>query len=112
MLPAFIVNRWGEDRLTSAAVMWWDVTPSKDRAQEASSLQVVGQAIAQLRDALALYGRELDIDTICSRFGVPIAGDRDGDGKPEVAPAIRGDKPVEQGIRQVSISETETREAA
>lgn len=113
MLPAFIVNRWGEERLKSAAVMWWDVTPSKDRAQEASSLQVVGQAIAQLRDALALYGRELDIDTICSRFGVPIAGDRDGDGRPEVAPAIHAE-PIEQGIPAVSIARTEdeTREAA
>jgi phage gp29-like protein len=94
-LPAFIVTRWGEAALSRAAVMWWDVTPSKDRAQEANSLQVVGQAIAQLRDALAAYGRELDIDALCARFGVPIAGDRDGDGSPEQAPEVRAIRPVE-----------------
>jgi hypothetical protein len=98
MLPAFIVNRWGEERLASSAVCWWDVTPSKDRAQEANSLQVVGQAIVQLREALTLYGRELDIDALCSRFGVPVAGDRDGDGRPDVEPAQPSLRAVEDDV--------------
>lgn len=101
MLPVFIANRWGLERLSSPAVMSWDVTPSKDRAQEASSLQIVGQAISQLRDALALYGRELDIDSLCARFGVPVAGDRDGDGKPEVEPQVRAVAPLEDDEQDV-----------
>jgi hypothetical protein len=82
-LPAFIVARWGEERLASSVVMGWDVTPPKDRAQEATSMQVVAGAITTLSTALAQYGRTLDIDAMCSRFGIPVAGDVDGDGKPD-----------------------------
>lgn len=83
-IPAFIASRYGAERLlTSSVVMGWDVTPPKDRTQEAASMQGAASAITLLRDALATYGRDLDIDAMCSRFGIPIAGDMDGDGKPD-----------------------------
>lgn len=108
-IPVFIVLRWGEERLDSAVVMWWDVTPPKDRAQEAQSLVSVAQAITQLREALSAYGRALDIDAMCSRFGVPIAGDVDGDGRPDDGTADK-----RPGLRLVEdpVEDDDTQEAA
>ena len=64
----------------------WDVTPPRDRAAEAQSLLATAQAITQLTEALKMHGRELDVDAICARFSVPVAGDLNGDGRPDVAP--------------------------
>lgn len=87
-IPVYVAVRFGEDRLaTSSVVMGWDVTPPKDRSQEATSLQVAATAITALDQALVAHGRKLDIDAVCSRFGIPVAGDQDGDGKPDAQPA-------------------------
>lgn len=82
-IPPFVLERWGEDALDNSACVEWDVTPAKDRAAEAQSLATTATAIVQLTDALAAHGRKLDIDAVCSRFGVPVLGDVDGDGKPD-----------------------------
>jgi hypothetical protein len=73
-LPAWVANVWGEDRLAECPTMGWDVTPPKDRQAEALSLQTVGQAITTMIDALEREGsgRELDVDALCTRFGVPL----------------------------------------
>ncbi len=72
ILPAFIVSRFGEDALDAGAVVEWDVTPPKDRTAEAAALQGVATAITTLSEALAAHGKELDVDAICTRFGVPV----------------------------------------
>lgn len=82
-IPPFVLKMFGEEALRNPAVVMWDVTPPKDRSAEASSLGMVATAIVQLTEALAAHGRELDVDTVCSRFAVPVKGDRDGDGRPE-----------------------------
>jgi Protein of unknown function (DUF935) len=82
-IPQFVVRRFGPSALEQSAVVEWDVQPAKDRASEAASLVATAQAISQLRDALALYGRELDVEAVCVRFGVPVRGDIDGDGAPD-----------------------------
>lgn len=89
-LPAYILKVWGEDALRRSVVVEWDVTPPKDRNAEAQSLTTTAQAITQLKDALAAHDRQLDIDTICARFGVPVLGDTNGDGRPD---GQTGDKP-------------------
>ena len=85
-IPIFIVRRYGPDALARGAVVKWDVTPPRDRAAEAQSLLATAQAITQLTEALKMHGRELDVDAICARFSVPVAGDLNGDGRPDVAP--------------------------
>lgn len=88
VIPAFIMQRWGEDALASkAAVVEWDVTPPKDRTAEATSLNTFGQALTSVREALAPYGHQVDVVALCSRFGVPLVGDADANGIPDVVDA-------------------------
>lgn len=82
-IPPYVLERWGEEALADSPVVEWDVTPPRDRTSEARSLLTTAQAIVQLRDALALHDRDLDIDAVCARFGVPVQGDANGDGKPD-----------------------------
>jgi len=91
-LPPFIAKRWGAGRLGTGTVVEWDVTPPKDLKAEAESMNQMGQAIKVLREALQAYGRDLDITQLCNRFGIPIAGDADGDGAPD-----RNANELEQG---------------
>lgn len=83
VIPVFVIARWGEDALADSAVLGWDVSPPKDRNQEAQALMSVATAMTALTDELERHGLSLDASTLASRFGVPIKGDADGDGKPE-----------------------------
>ena len=47
------------------------MTPSKDRASEASALVQVSTAISGLAAALAPHGLAVDAVALCLRFGVP-----------------------------------------
>lgn len=83
-IPAFIATRWGVDALAlRGTVVDWDVTPAKDRASEAQSLVATATAITQLTEALSKHGMQLDIASLCARFGVPVHGDANGDGRPD-----------------------------
>jgi hypothetical protein len=86
-LPAFVVQRWGIEALARCPVIEWDVTPPKDRIAEATAMATAAQAITQLGDALTARGRELDIDAMCLKFGIPVKGDADGNGIPDVEQA-------------------------
>lgn len=90
-IPAFVVNRWGEDALNRSVVIEWDVTPPKDRNSDAQSMISAANAIKLLGEALAAHGQKLDVPALCTKFGVPIAGDLDGDGATDepVAPVVR-----------------------
>jgi hypothetical protein len=84
ILPQYAFKRKGIEAIATTPTVEWDVTPPKDRAAEGASLVSVATAVTQLTTALAPYGRTLDIDTLAARFGIPIAGDLNGDGKPEI----------------------------
>ena len=84
-IPAFIAQRWGADALTArSVVVEWDVTPPKDKNAEASALVTVASAIKTLTEALAAHGKKLDVEALCVQFGVPIRGDADANGVPDV----------------------------
>ena len=83
-IPPFVVARFGIEALEHTAVVEWDVTPPQDRAAEAQSLVTTATAITMLTEALAAHGREVDIDALCARYAIPVKGDRDGDGTPDV----------------------------
>lgn len=72
-IPSFVVSRFGEDRLSRGVpVMEWDVTPPVDRFKEAQALTQAGQAITTLDAALRLYNKQLNIEEMAARFGIPI----------------------------------------
>lgn len=90
-IPVFVLNRWGQNAILSKPCAYeYDVTPPKDRNQEAAALVQVAAAITQLDQALAVHDMQLDVPQLAARFAVPIAGDSDGDGKPDQAvPPLR-----------------------
>lgn len=87
-IPAFVVNGWGIDALKRSPVVEWDVTPPKDLAAQAQSLVSIANAITTLTEALAASGRQPDVASICSMYGVPILGDRDGDGNADTGGTV------------------------
>ncbi len=72
ILPQYIVSHFGEDALTNGATIEWDVAPPKDKNNEAASLTAAAGAIKSLTEALATSGRSVDVDALCTRFGVPL----------------------------------------
>jgi hypothetical protein len=82
-IPPWVVARFGEDALEQSALVEWDVTPPKDRAAEANAMVAASNALKGLQEALAVHGRELDVDAFAVRFSIPIKGDANGDGKPD-----------------------------
>lgn len=83
-IPQFILQRWSLERLLAGgAIVEWDVTPPKDVKQEADSLKAFGEALLSITAALQPFGRAINIGSICSKYGVPIDGDTDGDGNPD-----------------------------
>lgn len=86
-LPPYVMQRWGEAAVFDGAVAEWDVTPPKDRNTEATSLVSVANAVKGLTEALSPYNVRVDVPALCARFNVPVMGDADGDGVPDVVPA-------------------------
>lgn len=85
-IPPWVITRYGEAALRTSPCVGWDVTPPRDRNLEAQALVTTANAVKGLLEALAAapeQRRQLDIGEIASRFGVPILGDRDGDGAPD-----------------------------
>lgn len=82
-IPQIVVIRWGEERLRKRVEVSWEIVAPKDRTAEATTLNVVGQALTVLGAALKPYGLKVDAAELCSSFGIPIRGDVDGDGRPD-----------------------------
>lgn len=71
VLPAWIIDSFGEDALAPGVVVEWDVTPPKDRNSEASAMQMTAQAMEQLTKSLAAHGLKLDARALAISFGIP-----------------------------------------
>ncbi len=82
-LPSFLFDRFGPAAVDAGATVEWDVTPPRDLKQEADSMNATAMAIKALREALTPYDLQLDVNELATRFGIPIAGDQDGDGTPD-----------------------------
>jgi hypothetical protein len=83
-IPQFIARRWGKDAIATGAIFEWDIARPKDMQAEATSLATAAGAIGALREQLAAYGKELDVNELCTRYGIPIKDDADGDAEPDV----------------------------
>lgn len=75
-LPPWVVSRWGIEALEDGALVEWDVRPPSDMKAEAESYQATAKAIVDLGAALAPYGRDVDVDELASRGGVPAVASR------------------------------------
>lgn len=95
-IPPWVLQRWGEERLSRSPCVAWDVQPPRDRNLEALSLVSTANAITTLTQAFEMARAEaqkmgatstppwrLDIAEMASRFGIPVLGDRDGNGIPD-----------------------------
>jgi hypothetical protein len=83
ILPSFVAKRHGLDAIREGAVVEYDTARPRDLLAEAQAMSNAASAIVSLREALAAQGREIDIDALTTRFGIPIKGDSDGDGIPD-----------------------------
>lgn len=83
VIPPYVLERWGIAGLQVGAQVGWDVTPPKDRSQEANSLVAIASAIKGLDEALAAHAQKLDVAAVCAKYGVPVLHDVDGDGVPD-----------------------------
>lgn len=83
-IPQFVATRWGASAIRKGAVLTWDVTRPKDLEAEARAMTGLATAISSLAQVLTGSGRELDVDELLTRYGVPVKGDVNGDGKPDV----------------------------
>lgn len=83
-IPQYVVDHYGEDALQESAMLEWDIARPKDVAAEAQALSSAADAVAKWKELLKSEGRELDFDELVTRYGIPIKGDRDGDGVAEL----------------------------
>lgn len=76
VLPQFIARRYGvEAVLNSGVCMDWNTDQPKDLEGQTRTLGGAGGAIKALNEAAQPYGRQIDLDQIAARFGIPF---RDG----------------------------------
>ncbi len=106
VLPLFVVIRWGVEALDQCPTIEWDVEPAKDATAAATTMTQAAAAITALRAALAEFGVLLDVAELCQRFGIPILGDRDGDGAPDEA--VEAPEPDEE----IDVDDSDFEEAA
>lgn len=72
ILPAWVVNVYGEDRLFECPTVEWDVEPPKDQNAGAAVLTAAAGAVKALTEAYAPHGMQPDVVAIATRFGVPL----------------------------------------
>lgn len=91
-LPMFIAGRWGDEALENPTIVEWLTERPKDKEAEARTLAGVGTAIKQLNEALVTYGREVNIDEIGVRYGIPLSKLKATPEAQQRALAVVGDK--------------------
>lgn len=86
ILPAYVIEGWGEDALIEQSVsVEWDTKPPKDSASEAQTLTAASTAIESLSATLAPHGLELDVTELLTRFGVPTRPIKRAEDKPRLS---------------------------
>lgn len=108
VIPYFVAKRFGIDAVEESAIVEWDVEPAKDAAAAANSMLAAAQALTALRAAFDGTGINIDFAEFCLRFGIPVAGDVDGDGAADIAVPAAEKKPE----NDTDLSDFELDEAA
>ncbi len=84
VIPHFVAGRYGIGAINEGACVEYDITRPKDMLLEAQGYTALAAALGALREQLEKDGRSLDVDELVKRYGVPVLGDQDGDGVPDV----------------------------
>jgi hypothetical protein len=80
ILPVFVMRMWGADAvLTKRVTQEYDVTPPKDRNNEAQAMVSAAAAVKQLGEALAPVDLAPDVRQIMDRYGIPTLDVTDDD---------------------------------
>lgn len=106
ILPVYVGCVYGADQvLTRRVSLEYDVTPPKDRNNEASAMIAAGGAIKQLAEALAPAGLAPDVPQIAAHFGIPtiIVATLDDDA-PGAAVATGGDSAADSALNGAQIA--------
>lgn len=97
ILPQYIANNFGgpaaiTDRATAVK---WETGKPKELEEQSKTLLQTAQAIAALVTTLQATGREVDIDALCERFGIPLqtGGVSDTTVQPVVVPKLAAPAP-------------------
>ncbi len=98
MLPYYVAGIYGEDAIDEGACIEYDITPARDAQAEGNAMVAVANAMGLLREQLKQSGRELDVDELTTRYGIPIKGDVDGDGVPEDKADVPDPEPSQDDI--------------
>lgn len=93
ILPHYVEEIWGPGK---SVVMSWDTTPPSDKAKEGQTLVQVSAGIEGITKALAPHKMQPDVAAICIEFGIPIKGDINGDGEPDVKQEATDDTTAER----------------
>lgn len=72
VLPAWVLNTFGADRLAECPTLAWDVDPPKDLVTETNVLVGAANAVDRVAAAFATFGLTPDVRKIATRFGVPL----------------------------------------
>ncbi|WP_437982937.1 phage portal protein family protein [Sorangium sp. So ce117] len=65
------------------ATVAWDTRPPANLKSEAESLSAAAKAMDDCAAALQRQGLQVDARSLAARFAIPVAGDMDGDAKPD-----------------------------
>ncbi len=98
VLPYYVAGIYGEDAIDEGACIEYDITPARDAQAEGNAMVAVANAMGLLREQLKQSGRELDVDELTTRYGIPIKGDVDGDGVPEDKADVPDPEPSQDDI--------------
>ena len=83
-IPPWLNEHHGADALELGVAVEWDTRPPPDLKAEAEAISAAAKAIEDANRALTPYGKRVDERQIAVRFGIPIAGDVDGDAQPDI----------------------------
>lgn len=88
IIPAWVLNTYGEHRLADCPTVSWDTTPPLDQKAIADSLIAGAEALTQWTLALAPFDLQPDVRSFCTKFGVPV------EAKKASAPVVAGAAPT------------------
>jgi phage gp29-like protein len=87
-LPAWAFAMGGLDALADCPRVEWDIAPPADREADAKAITAVAGAVSAMRPVLAVAGKDLDLDAMVNRFGIPVTS-KPPSVKPEDEPATK-----------------------
>lgn len=72
VFPAFVLNRFGVDALSTTPAIEFDTKPPKDLKDSADATAAFGDALTKANAALAPYSVRVDATEFAAQFGVPL----------------------------------------